>query len=144
MIYITSDHGGYNLKTILIKHLTDKGLEIKDMGAYEYNENDDYPDYVIPFVKEMLKTPNNKGIALCRSGDGVNITANRFKGIRSTLSWNKEHAVKSKIDDDTNVLSIPTDYITEQQAIEMVDAWLNTEFIAVPRYIRRIKKMEDI
>jgi ribose 5-phosphate isomerase B len=144
MIYIASDHGGFQLKQKIINYLMSKKIDIKDMGATEYNENDDYTDYVIPMVKEILTNPKNKGIALCRSGDGVNITANRFKGIRSTLSWNKEHAAKSKIDDDTNVLAIPTDYIEESAAIEMVDTWLNTEFSALPRYIRRIKKMENI
>lgn len=144
MIYIASDHGGYNLKQKIIQYLNDKGIDIEDMGAKTLNPEDDYTDYVIPMVKKVLENPKNRGIALCRSGDGVNITANRFKGIRATLSWNKGHAVKSKIDDDTNVLSIPSDYITEQETLDMVDAWLNTEFSALPRYIRRIKKMEVI
>ena len=145
MIYIASDHRGFKLKTEIIAHLTEHGVEIKDMGPYEYVEGDDYPDYVIPLAREVNKNPrNNKGIVICGNGVGVSITANRLKGIRAALSWTIEQAKASRLDDDTNVLALPANYIDENTALNIVDAWLNTEFSALPRHIRRIKKLESI
>lgn len=144
MIYIASDHGGYALKDDIIKYLKDKNIDVTDMGPNEYQEDDDYTDYVIPLAREVQKNIKNKGIVICRNGVGVSITTNKFKNIRTTLSWNSKHAQSSKLDDDTNVLALPADYIDPKTAVEIVDTWLNTEFSALPRHIRRIKKVESI
>ncbi len=87
MIYIASDHGGFNLKNQIIKHLSERNIDVKDMGPYEYKEDDDYPDYVIPVAKEIQKDIKSRGIVICRNGVGVSIATNRFKNIRTVLSW---------------------------------------------------------
>jgi len=144
MIYIASDHGGFNLKHQIVKYLESKKIDVTDMGPYEYKEDDDYPDYVIPLAKEVQKDIKNRGIVICRNGVGVSIATNKIKNIRTVLSWNPKQAESSKLDDDTNILALPADYIDQTTAIAIVDMWLNTEFSAFPRHIRRIKKIENI
>jgi len=144
MIYIASDHGGFNLKNTLISYLKNKGLDIKDMGPFELVEEDDYTEYVTPLAKEIQKDLRGKGIVICRNGVGVNIAANKFKHIRAALSWETEHIKSARLDDDINVLALPADYIDENTAKSIVDAYLNTEFSALPRHIRRIKKVENL
>lgn len=144
MIYIASDHGGFNLKSQIIKYLTSKSIEIKDMGPFEYKEDDDYPDYVIPLAQEVQKDFKSRGIVICRNGVGVSIATNKFKNIRTVLGWTPKQVESSKLDDDTNVLALPADYIEEETALQIVDMWLNTEFSGFPRHIRRIKKVESI
>jgi ribose 5-phosphate isomerase B len=140
MIFIASDHGGFELKNKIINHLEYKGLSCKDLGPYELHPEDDYPDYVKPLVNKVLVKPDNRGVLLCRNGVGVCMLANKFKGIRAVLSWNTKHAASSRNDDNTNVLCLPVDYIFEEEAINTVDVWLNTPFGNAPRYLRRLKK----
>lgn len=144
MIYIASDHGGFSLKGQIIKYLNSKNIDLKDLGPYEYKEDDDYPDYVIPLAKEVQKDIKSRGIVICRNGVGVSIAANKFKNIRTVLSWSPKQAESSKLDDDTNVLALPADYIDANTALEIVNTWLNTDFSGFPRHIRRIKKVESI
>lgn len=141
MIYISSDHGGFKLKERLLKHFEDSNIEITDLGPYEYIENDDYPDYVDPLVKKVLESTENKGILICRNGVGVCIAANKHKGIRAALSWNKKHAKSSRTDDNSNILCLPADYINLKRAKNIVHAWRNTPFSGLERHIRRISKL---
>src|SRR5690349_813660 len=143
MIIITSDHGGYELKTKLVQYFEDKNYSYTDLGPYQFNDEDDYPDYTIGFVKQMQEHPDNKGIIICRNGVGVSMMANKFKGVRAALSWDPKHAASSRNDDDTNVLALPADYIDEKKAQEIVDAWLNTEFSQETRHYRRLDKVAN-
>lgn len=144
MLYISSDHGGYDLKTIIIDFLKENDVDVIDLGPSSYMDGDDYPDYVVPMILKVLENPSNKGIVLCRNGVGVDILANKFNGIRCALSFEPRHAASSRLDDDSNVLSIPADYISEEKAKEMVDAWLNTEFSNEERHKRRLKKVAQL
>lgn len=144
MIYIASDHGGYHLKQRLIKQIGGMGLEIKDMGPEDYDPNDDYPDFVVPLVERVLKDRKNKGIVICKNGVGVNMTANRFKGIRCTLSWNEEHVKTSREDDDTNVLALPAEFVNTKQALEIVGVFLNTSFSTKEKHVRRLDKVDNL
>lgn len=140
MIYVASDHGGFALKNKIVNHLEYQGASCKDLGPYELNPEDDYPDYVKPLVDKVLTKPDNRGVLLCRNGVGMCMLANKFKGIRAALSWNAKHAASSRNDDNTNVLCIPIDYIFEEEVINMVDTWLKTPFSKEPRFARRLKK----
>lgn len=140
MIFVSSDHGGFALKNKIISHLEYQGISCKDLGPYELKPDDDYPDFVKPLVDKVLAKPENKGILLCRNGVGMCMLANKFKGIRATLSWNTKHAASSRNDDNTNVLCIPVDYIFEEEAINTVDTWLNTPFSKEFRFTRRLRK----
>jgi ribose 5-phosphate isomerase B len=143
-VFISSDHAGFKLKKIIGDYLKEKGFHVTDMGPYELNEQDDYPDFVIPLAKKVAEDIQNKGILICKNGVGVSMTANKLKGIRAALSWNVAHAKSSRNDDDANVLALPAGYISEVEAKEITEVWLNTPFEAHDRFIRRLGKVAEV
>lgn len=146
-ILIASDHGGFELKTKLSNFLKEAGHIVEDGGAYSLQPEDDYPDYVLVAVKkfqELLKNPEKvRLILLCRNGVGVCMLANKFKEIRCTLSFSPDHARSSRADDNTNTLALPADYINEQEALEIVQIWLETPFSNHSRHVRRLNKFPE-
>lgn len=145
LIHIGSDHGGFEMKKVLIAYLSDSGYEVIDMGADKLDANDDYVEYTTRVSKEVSRDPSaGKGILLCRSGVGVNIVANKFKNIRASLCFSPDHAMASKKDDDANILCLPSDYIDQEMAKKIVSVWLATKFSGEERYIRRLKKIEEL
>ncbi|MFZ2664385.1 MAG: RpiB/LacA/LacB family sugar-phosphate isomerase [Patescibacteria group bacterium] len=144
MIYISSDHRGLDLKNYLFNDLLSKGFEITDLGPKTIDPSDDYPDYASIVAKRVQKDDVGKGILICANGVGVSITANKFNGIRATLSWTPQHAESSRRDDNSNILALPSDYISKEQALETTLAWLNTPFSNEERYQRRINKIRNI
>ncbi len=141
MIFISSDHGGFEIKKELAKYLESTGVPFEDLGPYEFDPDDDYPDYVAKVVEKMKAVPGSKGVLLCRNGVGVTMAANRHSGIRAGLSWNESHAITSRQDDDTNVLTLPADYINSRIATAIVKAWLETPFNGEERHKRRLAKI---
>ena len=144
MIYIASDHGGFDLKERIIDFLKQNGYEVEDKGAFVFDSTDDYSDFTISALKELEEDPNGKAILLCRNGVGVSILANKFKGVRAALSWNKVHARTSRNDDNSNVLALPADFISEKDAFDIVETWLNTPFSNTERHIRRLGKIGNL
>ncbi|MBU6447350.1 RpiB/LacA/LacB family sugar-phosphate isomerase [Patescibacteria group bacterium] len=145
MIYIGSDHGGFKLKEELKNFLRARKIAFRDMGAKKYVEDDDYPQYAIAVAREVKKSPEkNKGILLCRSGQGVCIAANKFKGVRAALAWNERIARHSRNDDDANVLCLASDFISPETAQDVLSAWLDTPFSFEQRHIRRIKEIKKL
>lgn len=143
MIYLGADHRGYNLKEDIKKFLTERGQVFKDMGNLKYDSNDDYADFAKLVAEKVLNNPEtNKGILICGSGVGVDITANKFKGIRSALADDVQTAKQSREHDDTNILSLPADEVDFELAKEIISSWLSTSFSNVEKYKRRIGKME--
>lgn len=142
MIAIGADHGGYKLKEEIKKYLDEKEIKYKDCGT-ENEERTDYPIY----AKKVAETIQNKecdlGILLCRSGYGMTIVANKFKGVRAATIFNEEAAKFAKADDDINVITLGGDYITTNEAICIIRNWLGTEFKG-GRYAERIKMIEEI
>ena len=154
-IYIGSDHAGFGLKEKLIPYLQELGHEIVDKGAFEYNEDDDYPDFIIPVAREVDQRPNEvRGIILGGSGQGEAMAANKFSSVRATVFYGQRHYVIqeegesiikiSRGDNDSNVLSIGARFITEDEMVEAVKEWLETPFKNTDKYIRRNQKMESI
>lgn len=144
MIYIGADHGGYKMKEQLKKFLSKQKLEFKDVGANTLKPHDDYPDYAGKVGKEVSKNPlANLGILVCRSGQGVCIVANKFPGVRAALVWNTKEAEMSRTDDMTNVLCLPSDYIDQRTAEQIVKVWLNTPYSKEARHVRRVKKISS-
>ena len=127
MIAIGSDHGGYELKEELKKQLEEKGLEYKDYGAYS-TDRVDYPVVAKEVAKSVQTNECEKGILICRSGYGMAMVANKFKGIRSAPCFCTRAAQFSRLHNDTNILSLGADYVTVDEAKEILDTWLNTEF----------------
>lgn len=146
-IYIASDHAGYELKEKLVEYLVgENGNEIIDKGAFEYNENDDYPDFVSLVAEEVSKNPNEaRGIILGGSGQGEAIVANRFKDVRAVVYYggNQKIVELSRQHNNANVLSLGARFMDEETAKETVKIWLNTAFSEGDRHIRRIGKIDN-
>jgi len=140
-IAIASDHAGYKYKNSIIKHLQSKGHEVLDLGT---NSEDpvDYPDYIRPAAQSVAEGQSDLGIVLGGSGNGEAIVANKVKGIRCGLCWNRESARLTKLHNNANMISIGERMVALDQAIEIVDTWLDTEFEG-GRHIPRIEKIES-
>ncbi len=153
-IFVGSDHAGFGLKESLVPFLKEMGHEVVDKGAYEYNEGDDYPDFVIPVAREVSIHPNEvKGIILGGSGQGEAMCANKFKNVRAVVYYGKAESLVEKHEaiielsrehNDANILSLGARFITEEEMKEKVRVWLNTPFSELDRHIRRIDKMNKI
>lgn len=127
MIAIGSDHGGYELKEELKKCLEEEGLEYKDYGAFS-KDRVDYPLIAKEVSKAVATNECEKGILICRSGYGMAMVANKFKGVRSAPCFCVKAAQFSRLHNDTNVLSLGADYVTVDEAKEILKTWLGTEF----------------
>lgn len=145
MIYIGADHRGFKLKEALKIYLKELNFDFEDLGALSLILDDDYPDYAISVAKKVSQdTEKNHGILICGSGVGVDIAANKFKGIRSALLFSAEQARMSRNDDDTNVLSFAADFVDENTAKEILKIWLETPFSYLERHARRLEKIKSI
>ena len=127
MIAIGSDHGGYKLKEEVKKYLDEKGIEYKDFGTYS-EDRVDYPNIAKEVSKAVQEKKCDRGILICRSGYGMAMVANKFKGIRSAPCFCEEAARFSRLHNDTNVLALGADYVTVDEAKEILNTWLDTEF----------------
>ena len=142
MIAIGSDHGGYKLKEEIKKYLEEIGIEYKDFGT-NTEERTDYPIYAKEVASAILRKECDKGILLCKSGCGMSIVANKFKGIRAGLIVNENEAKFAKADDDINVITISGNNTSIQEAIKIIRMWLGTEFKG-GRYQERIQMINNI
>lgn len=139
LIPIGSDHAGFQLKNEIIDHLIAKGFDIRDFGCFS-EDSIDYPDFGHPVAKLVEEHEGMLGILICGSGNGINMTANKHQGIRSALCWKRELAELARQHNDANILALPARFITSAEAIEMVDAFLATEFEG-GRHQNRINKI---
>ena len=139
VIPIGCDHAGFELKQSIIKYLQSKGYEVIDKGCYS-EESIDYADFAHPVALYVEAHPGVKGILLCGSGNGINMTANKHQGIRSALCWKTEIAKLAREHNDANILTLPARFITEQEAFDMIDVFFDTEFEG-GRHQRRIEKI---
>ena len=142
MIAIGSDHGGYKLKEEIKKYLEEKEIPYKDVGCMT-EEIVDYPNIAKEVAIEVQSKKCENGILICRSGIGMSMVANKFKGIRCTLCHNEYTAKYAKLHNNSNVLSIGADDVTVNEAICMIRIWLATEFEG-GRHEERLKIIEEI
>ena len=142
MIVIGSDHGGYKLKEEIKKYLKEKEIEYIDCGC-ETEESVDYPDIAKAVVKEMQEKKSTQGILICRSGIGMSIVANKFKGIRCTPCHDEVTAKYARMHNNSNILALGADNISVNEAICILRMWLATEYEG-GRHDARIKKIEEI
>ena len=142
MIAIGSDHGGYKLKEEIKKYFDEKGIEYRDFGT-DSEERTDYPIYAKKVAQAVQSKECEGGILLCRSGYGMTVVANKFKGIRAASISNEEAAKFAKADDDINVITLGGDYLTINEAICIIRNWLATEFKG-GRYAERLEMINDI
>ena len=141
-IAICNDHAGYELKTKVIEYLEGEGSEVKDFGSYS-TESCDYADFAHPMACAIKKGEFDFGVSICGSGNGISMTLNKHLGIRAALCWNPEIAHLAREHNDANVLSLPARFITESEALDIVDVFFSTDFEG-GRHQRRIDKMNDV
>lgn len=138
-LYIASDHGGYKLKKRLVRFITKQlNLEIIDLGPDSYDKTDDYPKYIVPLAKKVVKN-SGRGIVICKNGIGVTIAANKVSGVRAGIGYNLMAAETMMTDDNTNILALAAKGISDDHAMAIVERWLMTEFSNSERHIRRLK-----
>jgi len=124
---IASDHAGYQMKLSIIKHLEEKGYEVIDFGT-DSTEAVNYPDFGHPLAEAVESGRFSMGISLCGSGNGINMVSNKHQGIRGALCWNREISRMARSHNDANICSIPARYINLDTAMEIVDAFLETDY----------------
>ena len=138
-IAVASDHAGFERKQVILKYLQEQGIEFKDFGAFSA-ESSDYTDFAHPLAEGVANGEFKKGITLCGSGNGINMTANKHQGIRSAICWLPEIAKLARMHNDANVCALPARFITDEEAIEIVKIFLETDFEG-GRHIKRINKI---
>ena len=142
MIAIGADHGGYRLKEEIKKYFDEQGIEYKDFGTYS-EERVDYPDIAKEVSKAVQSKKCDRGILICRSGYGMSMVANKFKGIRSAPCFEETAAKFSRMHNDSNMLALGADYVTTSKAIQIVRVWIATEFEG-GRHRDRLALIEEI
>ena len=138
-ISIGNDHAGPDYKKAIVQFLEEKGHTVFNHGTDTF-DSVDYPDFGHPVASMVEENPGMLGILLCGSGNGINMTANKHEGIRSALCWKKEIAELARLHNDANIIALPARFITQEEAIEMVDAFLTTAFEG-GRHQHRINKI---
>jgi len=144
MIYIASDHAWFEMKNKIIDYLKNKKIKFEDIWPYEYVEDDDYPDYIIPCAEKVTEDlEHNLWIILWGSWQGEAIAANKIIWIRAVVYywWNKEIIKLSKLHNNSNILSLWARFIEENELIEIIKLWLETEFIDKWKHLKRIEKI---
>jgi len=154
-VVLGADHAGYYLKDFLKQKLEENKYKVLDKGAYHFEESDDYPDFIIPSVKEVLKRPENtRAIIIGGSGQGEAMTANRFNGIRAVV-FNGQYKpedrravpheiIVSRQHNDANILALGARFLNNEEAWQAVKLWLETPFSEDERHIRRLNKLEKM
>lgn len=138
-IAIGADHAGFRLKAKLIEQLQSSGYEVIDFGTGD-ESSVDYPDYVHPLAEKMKENKEIRGILICGSANGVCMTANKHKHIRAALCWKTEIARLAREHNNANVLCLPARYLSESEAAEITETFLNTDFEG-GRHQRRVEKI---
>lgn len=163
MIYLASDHAGFQLKNQLSSWLEAHGHQVEDLGPELLEVGDDYPDYALPLAEAVSRHHQALGILICRNGQGMAIAANKIRGIRAAVAWSPSVARSARIDDHCNVLTLPADYLATQSwlgpnqhqgnvhdraqerlalAKQIIDSWLSAVPSQDSRHLARLAKIE--
>jgi ribose 5-phosphate isomerase B len=141
-VLIAADHAGFDTKEYLKKALAAEGYSFKDFGTFSADSMD-YADVIHPLAREIDVGNYPMGIVICGSGNGVNMTANKYLHVRSALCWQPEIAALARQHNDANVLAIPARFVSEQTALQMATTFLTTAFEG-GRHSRRVEKISKI
>lgn len=142
-IHIATDHAGLEFKNTLANHLTAQGHEVTDHGAYTFDENDDYPAFVISAAEAVAADTSSLGVVFGGSGNGEQIAANKVKGIRAALVWNESTAKLARQHNNANVISIGARQHTEAEALHLIDTFIAEPFSDEERHVRRIGQIAE-
>ena len=143
-IHIATDHAGLELKNIIRDYLIEKGYNVTDHGAHEYDALDDYPDFIFPCAKAVAADSESRGIILGGSGQGEAMAANRIKGVRAAVFYNGpvEIVKLSREHNNANILSLGARFMTENEIYDVIEMWLNEPFEG-GRHQKRIEKLDN-
>jgi len=145
MIYLTCDHGGYQLKKFLAGYLKNTlKVPFEDLGPKERVATDDFPDYAAPAAKKVMENPDNCGIFICWTGQGMCITANKVKGVRAILGYSIDSAEWGRMHNNANVLCLAGKVLSEDHAGAIVKKFLETKFDGDERLVRRDEKIAKL
>ncbi len=140
-IGVASDHAGFRYKALVAQHLRDLGHDVVDFGTTS-EDPVDYPDYIRPAAAAVASGKVDRGVVFGGSGNGEAMTANRFRGVRCAVAWDRESARLSRAHNDANVLSMGQRLVPEDQVLAIVDIWLETPFDG-GRHVARIRKIDE-
>lgn len=143
-IYFGADHGGYALKKYLLANLSSEELHITDCGTDSKDQPDDYPDFAADVAALVQRDPSGFGVLLCRSGEGMAMAAGKLPGIRAALVWQSTVARETRRDNDANILVLPSDFMSESEALRCLRVFIATPFSEEPRHVRRLQKLADL
>jgi ribose 5-phosphate isomerase B len=141
---IATDHGGFGLKEELVLHLREAGHEVIDVGAHSLNPGDDYPDFVIPLAHAVVAGKVERGIAVCGSGVGASVCANKIPGVRAALIHDHFSARQGVEDDHMNIICMGGRTVGPAVARDLVDTFLASEFSQAERHLRRLGKVASL
>src|SRR3990172_8715389 len=145
MVYLATDHAGFELKEKIKDYLKTAGYSVEDYGAHNFDQDDDYPDFISKAAKAVSKNLDSKAIILGSSGQGEAMVANKFPGVRAVVFYgNMDMIPLTREHNDANVLSIGARFLTAEEAIEAVRLFLETQFTKEVRHVRRIEKIKQI
>ena len=139
-ILIASDHAGFELKERLEKWLRDTGYDVTDLGT-DSEQSADYADYAHPLAQQVSNGTADRGVLLCGTGLGMSYVANRYPHVRAAVAWSPEIAELARRHNDANVLALPARFLSEDQARQILQTWLDTPFDG-GRHERRVEKIE--
>jgi ribose 5-phosphate isomerase B len=142
MIYVGADHRGFRLKEEVDRWLDSQQYESRDLGAKEYDKEDDYPDIAIKLA-ETVAIESGRGILICGSGAGASVAANKVKGVRAGLCTSEKQVKAARNDDDINVLCLSADAVSVEDNLKIVSVFLATLFSSEERHVRRINKIKE-
>ena len=149
-IFLGADHRGFYLKEKVFKYLKESGYDVEDIGGFEYDPNDDFPEFARVAVSKIRANEkyDPRAILICGGAQGMGMAANRFKGIRASVVWEPEEAKWTRNDNDSNIICLPARVFDKDEAEskwkETIDVWLKTPFAAAPRFIRRNKQIDEV
>ena len=142
IIPIASDHAGYELKLKVIDHLRQRGIDVRDFGT-DSTDSCDYPDFAHPVGSAVNRGDYPRGIVICGSGHGVQMTVNKYPGVRCALCWTPEIAHLARQHNDANIVSIPARFVSADTALAILDQFLDTPFEG-GRHTRRVEKISQL
>jgi len=143
-VYLGADHRGFELKNKLKEWLFKNNYEVEDCGPTEYVKDDDFIDYAVAVSKNTVDTANSRGVLICGSGAGVEITANKIKGVRCSLGQSDGQIAKARNADDINILALAGDFTGFDLAKNLVKTFLETGYDPAERHVRRINKISEL
>ena len=145
MIYLGADHGGYSLKNNILHWLKTQGYQVRDLGNYQLDKYDDYPRFAQKVAQAVQKNPQrHRGILFCRTGVGMALVANKFKGVKAAVATDLKQVKQARLDEGINILTIAADYTPFLRAKRYIRLFLTTPFSNLPRHRRRLKELKKI